>query len=156
MGKHLSSWRILKCTYREAWAAPEPMDQTGSVSVEWHYNERDSLRTHLELPGQQAKGLSCPPMVLTLGGSELGYLLDSVMTSLFAHLLNNTYGAPIVWDAVEGKDLCSRSLGLFLTQRGKSVSWLTGQSKMNFPALVAYLSSQNLLHLWNFLKFMNC
>lgn len=40
------------------------------------------------------------------------------MTSLFTHPRNNTYGAPIAWDAFGGKDLCSLSLGLFLTQRG--------------------------------------
>lgn len=73
------------------------------------------------------------------GGSELGYLLDGMMISLCAHSPNNTYRAPVVWDAFGGKDFCSRSWGLFLTHRGKSVSWLTGQSKMNFPTLFPIL-----------------
>lgn len=157
MGKHLNSLRYLRGIERPGLFQHCSIKDEIQVSNDI-YTKKDSLSAHLELSRHQAKGLSCPPTVLTfLGGFEVG-VPPRWCDDQFIHPFTQQYiQSPIVWDALGGNDLCPPSLDLSLTQRTLKTNVLVSrQAKTKwifphwFPILIhrTYCFCQASLSLW--------
>lgn len=158
MGKHLNSLRYLRGIERpglfQHWSSKDEVQVSNNI-----YAKKDSLSIHLELSRQQAKGLSCPPMVLTfLGGfgvtSYPWMMWWSVYSPIHSTLHTEPHCMRCSWKKWPLSTLFG-SISYIEDTQDKFVSLLKDQNKMNFPTLVSHLNSQNLLHLLNFLEFMN-
>lgn len=136
MGKHLNSLRYVRGIERpgifQHWSIKDKVQVSKDI-----YTKKDSLSAHLELSRQQAKELSCPPMLLTFlwgfgVGAPPGWCDDQFIHPFTQQYIQN----PTVWDALGGNDLCSPSLGLSLTQRTLKTNVLVywkAKTKQIFP-----------------------
>lgn len=159
MGKHLNSLRYLRGIERpglfQHWSTKDKVQVSKDI-----YTKKDSLSAHLELSRQQAKELSCPPMVLTfLGGGVWSRGASWMMWwSVYSPIHSTVHTEPHCLRCPWRKwplSILFGSLSYTEDTQDKCVSLQTGQSKTNFPTPVSHLNSQNLLHLSSFLEFMN-
>lgn len=158
MGKHLNSLRYVRGIERpgifQHWSIKDKVQVSKDI-----YTKKDSLSAHLELSRQQAKELSCPPMLLTfLWGFGVGAPPWMVWWSVYSPIHSTVHTEPhclrCPWRKWPLFTLFG-SLSYTEDTQDKCVSLLKGQNKTNFPTLVSHLNSQNLLHLSSFLEFMN-